>query len=289
MIMLAIKEEKTISIPRSSEWYPKEWEALPDAPSTLYAYGNIELLKERKFVIVGARRTPKNILKLGADIAKSISKSFVVVTGCAEGGDSAAIEGALSSGGRIICLLPGGFSALPQGLPLLEQVAKRGLLLSPHPFETEIRTFSYGYRNKLLAALGEGTLVLAAGEKSGTLITAKFAKKFGKRVFAIPYPPFSDVGAGCNALIKNGAFLTENAEDIANKFGIVLEEEKEMILTDSERNIYGYLQQEGEGHVTEMALALGVPAFKLTGSLSALEMKGCIVSLGGNRYGIVKK
>ena len=284
VIMLEIDKEKIIKIPFSSELYPKEWKDLPDAPSELFAYGNVELLKERKFVIVGSRRTPQSSLKLGEKIAKTLSEHFVIVTGSADGGDTSAIEGALPFG-KVICLLAGGFSALPQGnFSLLERIAKKGLLLSPHPFETEVRAFSYGYRNKLLAALGEGTLVLAAGEKSGTLITAKFAQKFGKFVFAIPYPPCSEVGAGCNALIKKGAFLTETAEDIASRFKISLREDKKIELTGLEFAVYEALKERGEAHASELSAVTKIPVFKMSAILSALEVKGVAVPLGGNRY-----
>lgn len=288
MNMLIIKKDKLIEIPFSSEDYPKEWKTLSDAPPTLYAYGDVTLLKERKFVVVGSRRTPASSLKIGENIAKSLSEHFAIVTGSADGGDTSAIEGALSVGGKVICLLAGGFSALPQGnYALLQRVAEKGLLLSPHPFETEVRTFSYGYRNKLLAALGEGVLVLAAGEKSGTLITAKFAEKFGKKIFAIPYPPCSETGMGCNKLIKKGAFLTETVEDIAEPFKILLKKKKSINLTEVERILYEALKERGEGHVAELSAAAKIPVFKAVGVLSALEMKGLAVPLGGNRYGVV--
>ena len=145
--MNEICKEKVVGILPSSEYYPVEWKNIPDAPSILYAYGNLALLKKRKFVVVGSRRTPANSLKLASTVAKELSSVFVIVTGSADGGDSAAIEGALSGSGEVICLLAGGFSAIPQGnYTLMMQVVKKGLLLSPHPFETEIRSYSYEYR-----------------------------------------------------------------------------------------------------------------------------------------------
>lgn len=286
--MNEIRKEKIIEIPFSSEYYPSEWKNLSDAPPVLYAYGKTELLKKRKFVIVGSRRTPANALKLGANVAKDLSGSFVIATGSADGGDSAAIEGAISGSGEVICVLAGGFSAIPQGnYALLLKAAQRGLLLSPHPFEREVRAYSYEYRNKLLAALGEGTLVLGAGEKSGTLITAKYAKKFQKPVFAFPYPPASASGAGCNALIKQGGFLTESAVDIAEKFGIVLTERKALELTREERAVLQALQESEDGHVGDVSLRSGVPVYRARGILSALEVKGLVVAVGGNRYALV--
>ena len=275
-------------IPFSSPDFPSEWKELPDCPQKLYALGDISLLKGRKLAVVGSRRTPANALKLGVEIAKSLSYQLVIATGVADGGDSAAIEGALLGGGRVICLLPGGFSALPQyNLELLRKVAKRGLILSPHPFETEVRAFSYEYRNKLLAKLCQGVLVLGAGEKSGALITAKYAAAFKKEIFAFPYPPNSSSGAGCNALIKKGAHLTESAEDVAERLGVDLTEKpREIALTPDEEKLYACLK-EGEAHASELAQKTGIPVFKLRAILSSLEVKGFIVSLGGNRYSAV--
>ena len=282
------KSNNLTEIPYSSPDYPTAWKELSDAPERLYALGNVALLRERRFAIVGSRRTPANALKLGEEISKTLSQSFVIVTGTADGGDTAAIEGALKGSGRVICLLAGGFSALPQyNLALLERVAKKGLILSPHPYETEVRAFSYEYRNKLLAKLCEGILVLGAGEKSGALITAKYAEAFKKPIFALPYPPNSSSGVGCNALIKRGGYLTENAGDIAEKYSLDLtEKKKEVALSPDEQKAYEALQ-EGEAHATELAVKTGIPVFKLRAILSSLEVKGVVVSLGGNRYATV--
>ena len=277
-----------VEIPQNSPLYPKEWLSLSDAPNVLYAVGNTKLLKGRKIAIVGSRRTPLNALKLCEKIAEELSQTLVVVTGTADGGDSAAIEGSLKTG-NIVCLLAGGFSALPQGnLPLLEKVAKKGLLLSPHPFDTDVRSYSYEYRNKLLAALCESTLITGAGEKSGALITAKYAAEYGKKIFAFPYPPNSAAGAGCNRLIKEGGYLTECAEDIASILQLDLSKtKKEVLFTEDEEKIYRVLQEISEGHIGEIAEKSGIPSFKARAVLSSLEIKGVAVAVGGNRYSVV--
>ncbi len=260
-------------------------------PPTLYAVGDISLLQRRMLAVVGSRRTPLTALKIGEEICKTLSRELVILTGVADGGDSAAIEGALSGGGKPVCLLAGGFSALPQGnLRLLERVMKEGLLLAFHPFDTSVRNFSYEKRNELLASLSEGVFVLGAGEKSGALITAKYAAAQGKRIFALPYPPNSVVGCGCNGLIKKGANLVENAEDIAKAMGISLTEKKQEIsLTDEENRVYALLCEQSEGHINELAQGAGVPAYKIRAILSALEVKGCVLALGGNRYTSIRK
>ena len=281
-------QTRLIPIEKTDGRYPMEWADLPDAPQTLYALGNISLLKERKLAVVGSRRTSASALKLGEKITAELARELVIVTGSADGGDSAAIEGALQSG-RVIVLLAGGFSALPQGsLPLLERVAKQGLLLSPCEFDTPILRYSYEYRNKLLSALCEGVFVLGAGEKSGALITAKYAEKYQKKVFAFPYPPNSAVGVGCNALIKRGGYLVEESADIAKQFEIELGKSKALpALSADEQSLYKALQDLCEGHIQELSLKSGVPAFKARAVLSALEIKGLAVSVGGNRYALV--
>ena len=111
--------------------------------------------------------------------------------------------------------------------------------------------------------------------------------EFGKPVFALPYPPNSASGAGCNALIKKGGYLTESATDIAEKYTVDLTEcKKEISLTSDEQALYEVLQ-EGEAHATELAQKTGIPVFKLRAILSSLEVKGVVVSLGGNRYAAV--
>lgn len=283
---------KIREILKSSADYPREWLALSDAPEAVYAVGDLSLLRGNKLVIVGSRRTPVPALKLGQSIAKDLSHSLVVTTGTADGGDSAAIDGALSGSGRVICVLAGGFSSISQNLqPLLEKVSEKGLILSPYPYETPVRSFSYEYRNKLLAALGMGTLVLGAAEKSGALITARYAWGQKKPVFALPYFPGSAAGEGCNAILKAGGFLTETAFDVANRLDITLEEEKiaAVPLTTDELKVMTALRNLAEGHIMDIAAVSGIPTFKAKAILSALEVKGVIVSLGGNRYKPIKE
>ncbi len=278
-------KDAVVEIPLEGEGYPQAFRTLADPPKTLYAVGDISLLQGEKLAIVGSRTTPVGALRLGKEIAASLSEGITLVTGTADGGDTAAIEGALCGSGRIICVLAGGFSALPQcNLSLLEKVAKRGLLLALHPFEAQVRKFSYEYRNRCLAALSDGVFVLGAGEKSGALITARYAYKYKKPLFALPYPPSSASGCGCNAIIKAGGYLVESAEDVAAVYGIAIAKKEELVLSDEEARLCALLKEKGESHAGELASLAGVPVFKLRGVLSALEMKGVIVALGGNRY-----
>jgi DNA protecting protein DprA len=243
-------------------------------------------LKDELFAVVGSRRTTDGARKLGTKIAKELTARFSVVTGSADGGDEAALQGGLD-GGKAVCLLAGGFGFAPKENPLLGRVAAEGLLLSACPHDTPIRVFSYEYRNKLLAALSSGVLVLGAAEKSGALITAKYASAFGKKLFAIPYAPSVAAGVGCNRLIKGGAYLTETANDIFEKYGFKGTEKKKIPLTETEEKTVEFLTERGGAHIGEISSALSIPTYRLATVLSSLEIKGAVVKLGGNRYSVV--
>lgn len=266
--------------------YPKGWSSFAEAPICLYAKGNLRLLERRMFAVVGSRRTTEAARRIGKEIAEGLSAHFAVVSGSADGGDEAALAGALPGGGAV-CLLAGGFGAQPKENPLLPQLQKQGLVLAACPFDTPVRVYSYEYRNKLLAAMSEGVLVLGAASKSGALITAGYAKRQGKPLFALPYSPSVAAGEGCNALIKAGAYLTENAQDILQHYGLASTAKKQVELTETERAVAARLQDCGEVHISELSKLLGIPAFKLTSVLASLEVKGVAVKLGGNRYSAI--
>lgn len=281
-----LEREKITPVFYGGEGYPKAWLTLADAPLCLYAKGELSLLKDELFAVVGSRRTLDSARKLGGKIAEELTARFAVLTGSADGGDETALRGALD-GGKAVCLLAGGFGFAPKENPLLVRVEKEGLLLSACPLDTPVRVFSYEYRNKLLAAMSVGVLVLGAAEKSGALITAKYAATMGKKLFAIPYAPSVLAGTGCNQLIKNGAYLTETANDILEKYGYEGVEKKKIPLTETEEKAVEFITERGEAHVSEISSALNIPTYRLATMLSALEVKGAVVKLGGNRYSVV--
>ena len=280
------EEQQIVCITRADGRYPTAWKSLPDAPTCLYAKGNIDLLKTRLFTAVGSRKITEAAEKLARAVCKELSEAFTLATGTAEGGDGAVAKGALDGSGKAVCLLAGGFGNIPQGnAVLLKEVEKRGLLLAVRSFDTPVLAYSYEYRNKLLALLGEGTLVVSAGEKSGALITAGYAAEYEKPIFAFPYPPNALFGAGCNALIKKGGYLTENSFDILGRFGInCIKKKEEAALSETERLVLASLKELGEAHISALSQKTGISPFKLTAVLSALEVKGVVAKCGGNRF-----
>ena len=265
--------------------YPDALKTLSTPPLVLYAKGNLDLLNEPLFCVVGSRRTGEATMKIGAKITEELSKCFTILTGTADGGDYAAVHGALKGTRKVVCFAAGGYDAVPKTNDLLAKVEKHGLLLTAQPYFVPVRTFSYKERNETMAAMAQAALVLSAGEKSGALITANNIVKFGKPLFALPYPPESYTGKGCNALIKEGAHLTETAEDIFKTLGVTPPERKqeELVLTDRERTVYSLLQTETELTASQIAVRTGLPAYLIGGTIASLEVKGLVVKTGAGR------
>lgn len=267
-----------------SEGYPAQLKELPDPPLVLYCRGDLSLLQARMFCIVGSRHTPPAVRKLTEKWAGELARHFAIVSGNAPGGDEAALRGALAAGGKCVCVLAHGldFVSPETSRNLVAEVGKSGLLVSEYPPETQPRGYLFPARNRILAGLAEGVLVVSGGEKSGTRITAERAYAYGRDVFAIPYQPGAAAGAGCNALIKEYAKLTDNLVDIFAAFGINLTAAEEEALSPAEQSVLAALAD--EAHIGELSAACGLPQYELSAVLILLEMKGLIASCGGNRY-----
>lgn len=267
----------------SSPLYPQQLLHIPDPPLVLYCKGDVSLFKGRMFAIVGARRTLPAILQLTRQFACELSAHFTIVSGMADGGDAAALRGALE-GGRPISVLACGCDRFypAANCALQREVEAKGLLVSEYPPGTKPSAWSFPARNRIIAGLSEGVLVVSGGEKSGTRSTAESAYTYGRDVFAFPYTIGEPTGAGCNALLKEYAKLADNLVDIASAFGINLTAAEKIELTPAESAAYAAI--EGEAHASAIAERAGIPAHELPALLVSLEIKKLIAPCGGNRY-----
>ena len=278
-------EEKGIEcVTLKSGGYPPLLAEIPAPPLVLYCRGRTNLLKENCFSVVGSRRTPAATLAACRRISGELSSVFVIVTGVADGADTAAIEGALPSG-NVVCVFPGGlnFVGSQSNAPLLKKVEKAGLIITEWPPETAVQKFMYAVRNRIIAGISRGVLVAAAPEKSGALITAGYAADFGRDVFAFPHSLGILAGEGSNELIKNGAYLCRNALDITGALGVEYRAE-ERSLTEEEGRVLDFLRQNGASHIQNIAAGVGIKVFQAVTLLSSLEIKGLAVRSGGNTY-----
>jgi DNA processing protein len=271
-----------------SDDYPQRLREIPVPPLVLYGKGKRALLREKFFCVVGSRHTSPYGTKQATSIAKDLCDHFAVITGIADGADSAVLEGAIPSG-KAVCVLAGGFNEIhpATSVALVKEVEKNGLVLTEHLPETKPLGWMFPVRNRILAGIAEGTLVVSAGRKSGALITAGYCLEYGRELFAFPYNIQVESGVGCNDLIKKGAYLTENILDIGQVFGLNLNRKENVLLSPVEKKILAYLKEQGEAHVNQLAKYLNCQPFELSPYLAALEVKNCVARLGSNRWAIV--
>ncbi|MDE2596346.1 MAG: DNA-processing protein DprA [Sphingomonadales bacterium] len=186
------------------------------APPILTLRGDAALAARAVVAIVGARNASAAAVKLSRDFAAALAEAgLAVVSGLARGIDGAAHRGALSAGATIGVIASGiDIAYPPEHADLQEQVANEGLLLAEQPPGTEPLARHFPSRNRIIAGLAAGTLVVEAAPKSGSLITARLAGEFGREVMAIPGSPLDSRSHGCNQLIRDGAVLVQSPEDV---------------------------------------------------------------------------
>ena len=207
--------------------YPRALLETADPPTLLYVEGRIELLQADSIAIVGSRNPTAQGVENARAFANHLSRAgLVVVSGLALGIDGAAHEGALEgqaaggAGGTIAVVGTGLDLVYPaRHRPLAHRIAAAGLLVSEFPIGTASRPENFPIRNRIIAGLARGTLVVEAALRSGSLITARLALEAGREVFAIPGSIHSPQARGCNALLKQGAKLVDSAADILEEFG----------------------------------------------------------------------
>ncbi|HEY5711183.1 MAG TPA: DNA-processing protein DprA [Allosphingosinicella sp.] len=195
--------------------YPSLLAEVEAAPPALIVTGDLELLDRMLIAMVGARNASASACRFARQLAFTLGESgAVIVSGLARGIDSAAHDGALDSG--TIGVIAGGIDVVypPENGERHRAIAERGLLVAELPPGTEPRARHFPRRNRIIAGLACGTVVVEAAPKSGSLITARRAADFGREVMAVPGSPLDPRAQGCNLLIREGATLVQNAEDV---------------------------------------------------------------------------
>ena len=196
--------------------YPPLLAASDGAPPILTLRGDAAVAARPCVAIVGARNASAAAVKLARDFAAALADSgLAVVSGLARGIDGAAHRGALSTGATVGVIASGiDMSYPPEHRDLQAEVAEKGLLLAEQPPGTEPLARHFPSRNRIIAGLAAGTLVVEAAPKSGSLITARLAGEYGREVMAIPGSPLDSRAHGCNQLIRDGAVLVQSPEDV---------------------------------------------------------------------------
>lgn len=200
--------------------YPQSLATLPDAPPLLSAIGNLGLLARPTLAIVGAREASLAGRRFAADLAIALGAAgFVIASGLARGIDTSAHQAALSTG--TVAVLAGGIDQIYplQNAGLYARIAERGLILSESPFGAPSTARAFPRRNRIVSGLSAGVVVVEAANRSGSLITAHRAAEQGRDVFVVPGSPMDPRYGGSNDLIRDGAILTRDANDILAVLG----------------------------------------------------------------------
>lgn len=195
--------------------YPLLLAELETAPPALIVKGDPALLDRPAVALVGARNASAAACRFARILSQALGAAgTVIVSGLARGIDSAAHDGALDSG--TIAVIAGGIDIVypPENAARQAAIAERGMLIAEQPPGVEPRARHFPYRNRIIAGLTHGTVVIEAAPKSGSLITARCAAEYGREVMAVPGSPLDPRAQGCNLLIREGATLVQNAEDV---------------------------------------------------------------------------
>ena len=274
--------------------YPKALREIADRPPVIYVKGRWPLPEGALAIgIVGSRRaTPYGLEATRTLTTDLVNAGVMTVSGLAAGIDACAHRTTLEKGGWTLAILGHGFgySYPKENLPLFAEIARHGTLVTEFPYDTRPLPPHFPQRNRIISGLSHGVAVMEAGERSGALITARFAAEQGRDVYALPGSIFSPLSRGCHRLIKEGAKALESAEDILAEYGSgnpkgPARRYKKLAedLSPLECQLVEWLSA-APMSIDELVELSGTPVEQLAQTLLSLELKERIQALPGQRY-----
>lgn len=288
----------------SDEEYPPLLKEIYDRPLCLYIRGNKSIMKNglTNLAVVGSR----HMSRYGADVAKkfaqsAVATSWTIVSGLARGVDTCAHQATVDAGGVTIAVLGSGLGHIyPQeNINLAKAICEKGAVISEFPMNYPPDKRTFPMRNRIISGMSRGTLVVEAGDKSGSLITASQALEQNREVFAVPGRIDTPHSRGCHSLIKQGALLVQSFEDILDNFSylplefnfsekkqsqeVVIKSQVLDNLSDLEKEIIDCLKA-GEMSIDNLVEELQAPLGKLFSALIEMETKKLVTPLPGKRY-----
>ena len=278
--------------------YPEMLRQIYDPPLVLYVKGALTAKDKNAVAMVGSRMTTHYGLEAARKLAYQLAYVGVtVVSGGARGIDTAAHQGALAAKGRTVCVLGTGINLVfpPENRDLFERIAAAGAVITQFPFNRNGDKQSFAIRNRIIAGMTLGTVVVEADLHSGALITSNFATEYGRQVFAVPGRIDSPRSKGCHDLIKKGAKLCEDAEDILSEFEYLFPASNRppspgetgvlpaLELSENEKLVFDSLSNE-ESAIDEVIRPSGLPSSAVSVALLGLEMKHVVKQLPGKLF-----
>jgi DNA processing protein len=278
--------------------YPPSLREIYDPPIVLYVRGTLSSEDHNAIAIVGSRQSTPYGIEVARRLAFQLGHIGVtVVSGGARGIDTAAHHGALAAKGRTLCVLGTGINLVfpPENAELYERAASSGAILTQFAFNRPADKQTFPIRNRIVAGMTLGTVVVEANLSSGALITAKFAADYGRQVFAVPGRIDSPRSKGCHELIRQGARLCESAEDILSEFEYLFPSKNNppspaetgalptLHLSEREQTVLSLLDS-GERGIDDIIRQSHLPASAVSVTLLGLEMKRLILQHPGKRF-----
>jgi len=282
--------------------YPQSLLQIYDPPALLYVRGDASILNAPSISIVGTRRPTvygtQIAERMGRDLAK---RGLVVVSGLARGVDALAHNGVTAVGGRAIGVLGTGIDVCypKENRKLFEKVLEKGAILSELPTGSHPAPENFPVRNRIIAGMPLGVLIVEGKQYSGSLITARLAMEFGREVFGVPGNVTQEMSFAPNQLIKQGAKLVTGAEDVIEELPTpvravllaaeaVASEQLNLLaaegLSDAEKRIYELLSTEEPRHIDDLLETTGLNSSEVLATLFELEMKGIVRQLPGKQF-----
>jgi DNA processing protein len=279
--------------------YPESLREIYDPPIVLYVKGRLEARDKNAVAIVGSRQTTHYGLEVARKLGYQLAYVGVtVVSGGARGIDTAAHQGALSAKGRTVAVLGTGINIIfpSENRELFERIAANGAVITQFPFNRKADRQTFPIRNRIVAGMTLGTVVVEAHLNSGALITSNFATEYGRQVFAVPGRIDSPRSKGCHDLIKKGAKLCEGAEDILSEFEYLFPTSNRpptasatgvlpaLELSGNEQAVFEVLKLDDETSIDEVIQRSGLPSSAVSVALLSLEMKRLVKQLPGKLF-----
>ncbi|MDI3546610.1 MAG: processing protein [Halanaerobiales bacterium] len=293
-LLTRLKREEIEFITLADESYPAILKNIYDPPPVLFYKGNF-IVGENAVAIVGSRRSTGYGRKIAEKLAYELaSRGITVISGMARGIDTHGHLGALKAKGRTIAVLGSGLDIIypPENKELFYEIQKRGMVLSEFPPGVEPVPGNFPQRNRIISGLSLGVVVIEASSRSGSLITAGLALEQGRELFAVPGNINRPQSRGTNDLIKKGAKMVTNIDDILEELFFFQNPAGDRSgrrltfpeLTGEEQELIEILQEEGELHINKIIELSGKKASQVNTILLKLELKGLVSREAGKKY-----
>ena len=268
--------------------YPQCLKEISNPSLKLYYKGNLDLLKDERLIAVVGTRNPSSYGKLCCEymVKKMTSANITIVSGFAKGIDSIAHKTSLLTGGKTIAVIASGLDIIypASNLSLYREIEEKGLILSEYEAGVKPFKFNFPQRNRIIAGLSKGIIVIESKDRGGSLITADLALEFNRDVYAVPGDVFSEYSKGCNNLIRDSkAKSLSNINELLDDYSWKIEEKNiNNKYTQNQLLILNSLSS--EKNLDNILMETKIEQTEILAELMTLEIMGAIKSIAGGRY-----